>query len=184
MTGMDRRTFLGTGARASAALAVGGALPAAGAAVRTSARAGQPEFISVGTLIPMDLTVGGWSNPVGTDPDDCWFAWKLSAPGRTATQKAYRVVVRRTDPGHGGVVWDSGHVVTARQAFVRYGGPSLAGDAAYSWTVRVQDKEGGWSAPSAPSSFVTALRQGDWTATWLQPAWASPGTRPRHLRTR
>src|SRR6202034_3061860 len=58
--------------------------------------------------------------------------------------------------------------------FVRYAGPTLAGDAAYSWTVRVQDKEGGWSAPSSTGSFVTAPRDSDWTASWLQPAAASP----------
>jgi alpha-L-rhamnosidase len=175
MTAMDRRTFLGTGARASAALAAGGSLPAAAATVvRTAARPSRPEVTLAGTLVPSDLTVGGWRDPIGTDPDDCSFAWKLAAPGRTALQRAYRIVVRRTDPPHAGPVWDSGEVTSARQAFVRYAGPRLAGDAAYAWKVQVQDKEGGWSAPSPSASFVTALRQSDWTATWLQPAAASP----------
>ncbi len=50
----------------------------------------------------------GRSSPVGVDPDDCSFAWTLDAPGRNVTQTAYRVSVRRTDPGHAATVWDSG----------------------------------------------------------------------------
>jgi alpha-L-rhamnosidase len=173
---MDRRVFLGAGARAAAALAVGGSLPAAltsGPAAAAGAEAERSATNAAGTLLPMDLTVGGWPDPVGIDPDDCSFGWKLASPERTALQRAYRVVVRRADPGRGGTVWDSGPVQSGRQAFVRYGGPMLAGDAAYSWTVRIQDKGGRWSAPSSTGSFVTALREGDWTATWLQPAATS-----------
>ncbi len=174
MTAMNRRTFLGRGARASAALAVGSTLPALGSASTAAAASDELDSAPPGTLYPMDLTVGGWPDPVGTDPDDCSFSWKLTAPGRTALQQAYRIVVRRADPGHGATVWDSGPVRSARQAFVRYVGPTLAGDAAYTWTVRVQDKDGGWSAPSSTGSFVTALRNGDWSASWLQPAASSP----------
>ena len=185
MTSMDRRTFLATGAQASAAVAVAGTVvgavaesaesevgPAAPAGASTaSARA---QDLAPGTLVPRALTVGGWPDPVGVDPDDCNFAWQLTAPGRTAMQRGYRVVVAGADPGRTATVWDSGRVRSGRQAFVRYAGPPLRGDAGYRWTVQVEDAEGGWSAPSAPASFVTALRPSDWTAKWVQPDALSP----------
>ena len=91
-----------------------------------------------GPLRAGGLTVNGAVDPVGVDPDDCSFAWTLHASGREVQQTAYRVIVRRTDPAHGGVTWDSGPVPSARQAFVAYAGPPLAADAAYEWTVRAR----------------------------------------------
>ena len=59
---------------------------------------------------PAALTVNGLVDPVGVDPDGVPFAWTLHATGRAVMQSAYRMVVRRTDPGHAGTVWDSGPV--------------------------------------------------------------------------
>jgi alpha-L-rhamnosidase len=124
-----------------------------------------------------DLTVNGSVAPLGVDPDDCSFAWTQHAPGRNVTQSAYQLVVRRTDPGHAGTVWDSGPVESAQQAFVAYAGPALAADAAYAWTVRAKAAAaaGAWGPPSRPATFTTGLRDADWQATtsWLQPAGAS-----------
>jgi alpha-L-rhamnosidase len=129
-------------------------------------------------------TVNGLVDPVGVDPDDCSFAWTLTAGGRGAVQTGYRLVVRRTDPGHRGLTWDSGPVAGPRQAFVTYGGPTLAGDAAYQWTVRARGPGGTWGPASAPAPFTTALRQSDWTAQWLQPQAASQQPdRITYLRT-
>ena len=122
-----------------------------------------------GPLRATGLTVNGLTNPVGIDPDGCSFAWTLQATGRAAAQGAFRIVVRRTDPGHAGPAWDSGPVQSARQAFVAYDGPALAADAAYRWTVQCQDAAGRWGPMSAPSSFTTALRASDWKASWLAP---------------
>jgi alpha-L-rhamnosidase len=141
-----------------------------------------------------DLTVNGTVAPVGVDPDDCSFAWTLHAPGRHVTQAQYQVVVRRTDPAHAGIVWDSGPVGSARQAFVAYAGPPLAADAAYTWTVRARTTStagpdnpdaGPWGPVSRPASFVTGLRDADWqAASWLQPAGASTQPdRVTYLRT-
>ena len=55
------------------------------------------------------LTVNGLVDPVGVDPDDCSFAWTLQASGRAVMQTAFRIVVRRTDPGQPGLAWDSGN---------------------------------------------------------------------------
>jgi len=63
------------------------------------------------------------------------------------------------------------HVDSASQAFVPYGGPRLAADAAFRWTVQVRGADARWGPVSAPAHFTTGLRRGDWTAAeWLRPA--------------
>ena len=117
--------------------------------------------------------MNGLVDPVGIDPDGCFFAWTLRAPGRRVVQTAFRVVVQRVDPGHVATVWESGDVDSARQAFVAYGGTTLAADAAYEWTVQPRGDAGKWGPVSAPARFTTALRQTDWKADWLVPAAGS-----------
>ena len=181
MSRFGRRTFLASSAGVAAGAAtVGAPLPlslhgddAFGTVHRlvgtSNGTAGQH-----GPLRTTGLTVNGLTNPVGIDPDGCSFAWTLQAGGRSAAQHAYRVVVRRTDPGHAGLAWDSGPVASARQAFVAYAGPALTADAAYQWTVESRDAAGTWGPTSAPSSFTTALRESDWKASWLIPSAGSP----------
>ncbi len=179
MSRFGRRTFL-TSSAGIVASAVGSASTwplvtpdSAEAAQRpplgeAGALAGAP-----GLLRAAGLTVNGMVDPVGVDPDDCSFAWTVQADGRSVVQTAYRIVVRRTDPGRGGIVWDSGQVVSARQAFVAYGGPPLAADAAYQWTVAPRGHAERWGPVSAPARFTTALRPADWQAQWLRPAGSS-----------
>jgi alpha-L-rhamnosidase len=172
-----RRTFLGSGVALSAGAVAAGALAetgggAAGGALLETGRTGDVGVTARpgGPLRAVSLTVNGLAPAVGIDPDDCQFAWTLRAPGRGATQNAYRIVVRRTDPGHGGTVWDSGTVLSAQQAFVLYRGPALAGDAAYAWTIQARGYGPRWGPASASMTFTTALRAEDWTAQWLRPA--------------
>jgi alpha-L-rhamnosidase len=183
MTASDRRTFLSNGLRASATLAVAGVLPessergvvpARSAAARKAAarKVAAATDASAAHLSVTHPTVNGLSSPVGIDPDDCSFAWHLRSPTRSAAQRAYRITVRRSDPGHGAEVWDSGAVTSARQAFILYGGSQLAGDASYKWSVQAQDGVGQWS-PAVRSQFVTMPRPIDWRATWLHPAATS-----------
>jgi alpha-L-rhamnosidase len=81
-------------------------------------------------------------------------------------------------------VWDSGKVATDRQAFVPYGGPSLAADSVYHWTVSTADGAGRWSEPSRPATMTTGLRVADWSALWLRPGPANPGEEEySYLRT-
>ena len=185
MSPISRRRFLASsgGVAAGAVLAgsvadkvgTGGAAGADATEVPSAATAELFETGATGTPPrTQDLTVNGSVSPVGVDPDDCSFAWTLDAPGRNVTQSAYRVRVRRTDPGHQGTVWDSGTVESAQQAFVPYNGPALAADAAYSWTVRAKAAPGEWGPTSRPAPFVTGLRDTDWpAASWLRPAGAS-----------
>ena len=135
-----RRAFLASGVGLSAGVAAADALDAHAAegTVDVQRRTGSVVAATAtsSSLRAASLTVNGLVDPVGVDPDDCSFAWTLTAASRGAVQTGYRVVVRRTDPGHRGLTWDSGPITGARQAFVAYTGPSLAGDASYEWTTR------------------------------------------------
>jgi alpha-L-rhamnosidase len=189
MSRFGRRTFLASSTGIAAGAAVAGVLPP-GSAVADGEDAERPLRSAVvlaapgGTLRPSALTVNGLVDPVGVDPDDCSFAWALQASGRAVAQTASRIVVRRTDPAQRGLAWDSGTVLSARQAFVAYGGPSLAADAAYEWTVQPRGPAGRWGPVSAPARFTTALRAADWRAQWLQPAGTSQQPdRVTYLRT-
>ncbi|HSZ38102.1 MAG TPA: family 78 glycoside hydrolase catalytic domain [Acidimicrobiales bacterium] len=186
-----RRAFLGSGVALSAGAAAATAPGATGRDAVSGAvlRTGAEDVVGVaavprGTLQAGSLTVNGLETAVGIDPDDCQFAWTLRSGGRGAMQNGYRIVVRRTDPGRVGPVWDSGTVLSAQQAFVPYGGPALDGDAAYAWTVQARGYGPRWGPVSAPMPFTTALREANWTAQWLEPAGTSPQPdRVTYLRT-
>jgi alpha-L-rhamnosidase len=179
----DRRTFLANGLKTGAVLAVSGVATAgedgaAGAAAAPSA--GRPGR-------PASLRVNGVAAPVGVDPDDVSFAWRVTDPRRGARQGSYRVAVWPASAGSARPsrpLWDSGTVHGSRQAFVAYGGPTLAADTEYRWSVVTADDRGVTGPWAEPSSFVTGLRAGDWTAQWLRPG--PPGTFPEeyaYLRT-
>jgi alpha-L-rhamnosidase len=127
---------------------------------------------------PAGLTTTGDTSPVGVDPDDVRFAWRLVDGRRGARQSAYRLIVSSVPPGGGGgsVVWDSGTVRSGAQAFVPYGGPVLSPATPYRWTVRVAEGATARLGPPSPAAtFVTGLRTGDWRASWLRPGPADPG---------
>jgi len=189
-----RRTFMAASAGVAAGAVGAGSL--AGTDARTNADASAPprddRLTSVeeslasppGPLRATGLTVNGLVDPVGVDPDGLSFAWTLQATGRSAMQTAYRVTLRRIDPSRAATVWDSGPVVSAQQAFVAYGGPTLAADARYEWAVRPRGHAATWGATSAPAHFTTALRGGNWQGQWLRPAGdSSQPDRVTYLRT-
>ena len=127
----------------------------------------------------------GRSHPLGVDPDGCSFAWTLDAPGRNVTQAAYQIVVRRTDPGHAGAVWDSGTVESAQQAFVAYAGPALAADAAYTWTVRAKAAAGrlGPHRPAPPRSSPVSVTPTGTRRRVVAPDRPAPPPSPTGSRT-
>jgi alpha-L-rhamnosidase len=164
---VDRRTFLANSLRTGVVAVAAGSIgleewavtqPVASA---TSGTRGQP----------LALSVNGDSTPVGVDPDDTSFAWELGDTRKGAVQTAYRVVVNRGSS----LVWDSGEVASTRQAFVKYSGPGLASDTAYSFQVATRDASRSWSPTSQSAPFLTGLRQSDWTAKWLRPGPADTG---------
>ncbi|HUA94884.1 MAG TPA: family 78 glycoside hydrolase catalytic domain [Acidimicrobiales bacterium] len=167
----DRRTFLANGVRTGAAAIAGSAVPtlAAPAVAGADTPTGRPGP-------PAALTVNGVRGPIGVDPDDVNFAWRVSDGRRGARQGGYRIEVWPRSAGDGPParpVWDSGWVREARQAFVAHGGSTLAADTEYRWRVRTADAGGGNGPWSAPGTFVTGLRAGDWSAQWLRPGPAA-----------
>ena len=192
MSRFSRRTFLASSSGVAAGMAVGaggevtsGSEPAAASGTVDATSAGTP-IHPTGVIRATGLAVNGTVSPVGVDPDDAFFAWTVqSSPRqRQVRQTAYRIVLRRTDPGPSAVAWDSGSQETGQQAFVTYGGSPLAADAAYVWTVQLRDAGGRWGPVAAPATFTTALRAGDWQAQWLRPVGSSQQPdRVTYLRT-
>ncbi|MEU8639273.1 family 78 glycoside hydrolase catalytic domain [Amycolatopsis sp. NPDC048633] len=117
-------------------------------------------------------TVGQRVNPLGVDPAQARFAWKLASSAAQQRQSAYQLVVS----AGGTDVWDSGRVASAQQADVAYGGPALTSLTAYTWRVRVWDAEGRMSDWSPVQRFETALRDpaAEWTGAFLGRAAAGP----------
>jgi alpha-L-rhamnosidase len=121
------------------------------------------------------LTVDGLAAPLGLGLDDVYFGWHVGDDRRGAVQRAYRLVVtrprltgaRRPGGPTSSVVWDTGRVTSAEQAFVGYRGPALAPDTTYRWTVQT------WAATGSPSPFApratfeTGLTDHDWKAKWI-----------------
>lgn len=169
---MRRRAFLvGTAAAAGTV-----ALPGAGGCATQAAAAGGP---GAGAL-----TVDGRRQPVGVDPDAVSFGWWLMDPARGARQGAYALTVAAADPGATGPRWHSGPVRSADQHDVAYRGPTLPGDAAVTWSVRVAGPDGRLGPESAPARFVTALRRAQWMASWLAPGSDPPAAdQYTYLRT-
>lgn len=97
----------------------------------------------------------------------------MDEPARGATQSAYRILVasRATaNPASSAILWDSGRVESAEQAFVPYAGPPLASDATYFWTVQLWDGSGRAGPFAAPARFETGLDDADWVAQWIRRA--------------
>jgi alpha-L-rhamnosidase len=155
--------------------AVAGAAGLTAGLTESACSGGSPS--SSGPGPPVSLTVDGLDSPIGLGVDDVFFAWHVADERRGATQSAYRIVVSKQARAgaHGGAtVWDSGRVPSASQAFVHYGGPGLATDTAYTWTVQTWDGDGATSPMSQRASFETGLADRDWKAKWI--TRASDGT--------
>jgi alpha-L-rhamnosidase len=98
------------------------------------------------------------------------FSWVLPSTSidRGIVQSAFSISVT-AGSNASAVIWDSGKVASSQQNQVAYGGPPLAPDATYAWTVQWWDGAGVAAPVSAPASFGTA--PGDdaaWSAAGAQ----------------
>ncbi len=125
-----------------------------------------------GPAAPHSLRVAGLVAPLGLGRDDVVFSWHVEDGRRGARQSAYRIVVTGPIPGSPSTpaptVWDTGAVDSSEQAFVAYGGPALAPDAAYRWTVQTWDGSGRPGPASVPATFETGLADHGWRASWIR----------------
>ncbi len=176
MKRVDRRTFIKNGLRTGAVVVGAGAI---GYTEWTVLGQPPPSSKITGSApgTPVALTINGDASPIGADPDDLYFAWQVLDPRRGAIQSAYRLTVTHSDPGPGDSlkVWDSGLVSSGLQAFVPYTGPELASDSSYRLVVTTRDAHGDIGPLSEPATFVTGLRDDDWSAQWLRPGPADTG---------
>ncbi|WP_336339460.1 family 78 glycoside hydrolase catalytic domain [Haloarcula brevis] len=119
---------------------------------------------------PVDLRVEFEDDPINVDPTRApRFGWRVETDDRNCVQTAYRIVVGR-DPDAvadgEGTMWDSGRVESGEATDVSYGGPDLAADATYYWSVKVwtPEEESDWAEPAR---FGTALGPEDWHGEWI-----------------
>ena len=176
MKRLDRRTFLVNSMR------TGAVVVAAGSVGYYEWELFQPASSTAAKLpgAPVALKINGEPSPVGVDPDDVSFAWQVSDPRKGAIQSAYRLMVSLAGDG-GATVWDSAEVVSGRQAFVGYTGPTLESDTAYLFAVATRDAHGVWSRASEPAHFVTGLRQRRLGCAMAPPRPCGHGSREVHL---
>jgi alpha-L-rhamnosidase len=113
---------------------------------------------------PIELTVGDRAQPMNVEGAPL-FGW-LPQDGPNEVQSAYQIsVVKAAD---GSVVWDSAKVTSSEQAYVAYGGPLLASQTSYSWSVRTWDRNGQESPWAKHAHFDTGLGDSEWGASWIR----------------
>jgi alpha-L-rhamnosidase len=100
--------------------------------------------------------------PLTVGPEAPLLSWQLASGDRDVKQEAYRIRVSTAE----GLAWDSGPVGSTSQA-VSYGGPPLASQTLYSWSVTATTGSGEESH-SGPAWFETGLlKRADWQASWI-----------------
>lgn len=104
-------------------------------------------------------------NPIGIDQNPR-FSWVISAGKRGAGQGAYRLRVCRREDGL--LLWDSGEVADSRTVNIKYEGEALASSTAYTWTLRVRDREGTWSGEEHAEFETGILDPALWKASWIR----------------
>ncbi|MDQ1359677.1 MAG: alpha-L-rhamnosidase [Acidimicrobiaceae bacterium] len=166
---LTRRQLLGGGVMGVAGLALASVVPAATDAAEPPPGVTGKSRVPSAPGAPNELAVDGLAVPIGLSPGDVYFAWQVRDARRGASQSAYRIQVSGpvVGPGPAPMAWDSGQVSSGEQAFVVYGGPRLASDSAYRWTVRTWDHSGNSGPSSPPSVFETGLGDRDWRASWI-----------------
>ena len=180
---LSRRVLLKGGLVGIAGVASSGLAACSGPSAKTTRSRARPRVYREAPGPPAEavgLGVDGQVAPIGLDPTDVEFSWRVGDARRGAIQSAYRLVVSRptlAGPGAGSstTIWDSGRITSSDQAFVPYRGPHLASDTTYRWTVQTWAASGG-PGPFAPlATFHTGLNDGDWKADWI---WRETALQP------
>ncbi|WP_205472699.1 family 78 glycoside hydrolase catalytic domain [Nocardioides sp. SYSU D00038] len=147
-----------------AALATATAASVAPLTLAAPATAADPTPVTV-----TGLQTNGRTEPLGIPGEPPMLGWRGESTGRDVVQSAYQVRVATSEDDLGSApLWDTGKVVSDRQADVTYAGPALESQARYVWQVRTWDGADQASAWSEPASFETGLLD---SADWGDAAW-------------
>ena len=126
------------------------------------------------------LRVEYQQNPLGIDARRPRLSWELRSDARGVVQSAWQVQVAESPAALAsgrGRLWDSGKVPSDASTQREYAGPELRSGQRYAWRVRVWDGAGRATGWSVPASFeMGLLAAADWTASWIEPAWAEDTT--------
>lgn len=134
------------------------------------------------TSVPTTLKVGeGFTNPIGYYENIPRFSWQI--PTEFEQQSSYRIQVADTPKFKGkNMLWDSGKVSSAQNAWVRYGAKPLSSRQRVFWRVKTWDEnntESKWSE----TQFIELglLNNHDWQASWIgHPDSGKRYTQPSH----
>ncbi len=85
------------------------------------------------------------------------FSWVMNSPLRGDVQTAYQIHVKDLGKEES-YDWDSGKVMVGASTNVAYGGPDLQSGSAYSWKVRLWNKDG-VASPYSESQTLTMAKQ-------------------------
>ncbi|KAF7354273.1 hypothetical protein MVEN_01115400 [Mycena venus] len=116
-----------------------------------------------------NLLVENKAAPLGIDVSPR-FSWTLGSTARGVTQSSYRITLSTKSAGASDV-WDSGTVSSTKPYLAPYGGPALASDTTYFWSVSVTTSAGG---ASASSTFSTGFLNGE--SDWSPSVWIGKNT--------
>lgn len=126
-----------------------------------------------------NLKVEGLSNPLGIGVSAPRFSWQLMSDKRNVLQTAYEIRVSTFTKS---MQWTSGRISSDSSVYVSYKGKPLQPGNKYYWQVRAWDNQGGVSAWSEVAHWQMGLLQpGDWSAKWIEPAFAEEPDRPSPL---
>ncbi|HKI87493.1 MAG TPA: hypothetical protein VKA38_00605, partial [Draconibacterium sp.] len=109
-------------------------------------------------------------NPIGIDASHPRFTWQIKSDQPGISQNAVKVFVgtKAEEVARGkGNVWESGTLLKSVIPLV-YFGPELKPFTRYFWSVRVQNRDGGWSPFSEVAFFETGMmQQNNWKGAWI-----------------
>lgn len=132
-------------------------------------------------LRPTDLRCEYLNAPRGLETYRPRLSWALEGEGHDIAQAAYSLCAGSDagDVASGrGDLWTTDWIEDDRQLWIEWGGPNIASDRSFYWSVRVRDTAGGVSDWADPACVMTGLLQADdWSAHWIARHFVLPAGR-------
>lgn len=130
-----------------------------------------------------NLTVESLTNPLGIDNPKPHFSWQLISTQRNTMQVAYEIKVAESENGFNkNLLWTTGKVTSDQSLHIPYDGKALESGKRYYWQVRIWDNKGKTTSWSGISYWqMGLLKEEDWQAKWISPAYKEEEERPSPL---